>query len=185
MLKLVKNTLIYSTLGLLLTSCAASHIGTMSGNASISNPNFTIKETALGAAKSRRYFGFGGLHNNGLVYAAKEDLLANNPLQPGEALANITVDFRYTYYLFWTTTLVVLHADVVDFNTDSTQQTPVINNKVMTYRGYNLNERVSVLTRYEKAYHTIIHLGAEKVTLRSDEGNVVKMRYSKLPSRSI
>ena len=77
----------------LLSSCAI-HSGIMSDSASLSSNNFKMVRYAEGKSVTTKIFGFGGLAKNALVAEAKKDLIQNNPLREGQALANVTVDFK-------------------------------------------------------------------------------------------
>lgn len=172
-----------SLLVILLNSCATTHGGAISGNACISNPNFSVRKTAIGAAKTTKILGFGGDSPNGMVYSAKTDLLKYNPLEAGQTLANLSVDFKTTQYLFWSTTMVILHADIVDFNTDSLEDAKPMNFQVLTYKGYNLNDEVALVKNYKKEYYTIVKLEPQKVTLKAKDGTIIQKKYTQLPSR--
>ncbi len=96
------------------TSCAI-HTGIMSGSASLSSNNFKTIKNAMGSASTTKIFGIGGLSKNGLVYEAKKDLLQNFPLKDGQALANVTVDFKTSFLLIVVTEKVTVTADIIEF----------------------------------------------------------------------
>lgn len=97
------------------TSSCASHWGMMSGNASLSSNNFKITKIATGTATATKIFGLGGLAKNALVYEAKKDLMENNPLKDGQALANVTVDIKTSIIFFVITERATVTADIVEF----------------------------------------------------------------------
>lgn len=99
--------------GLISTSCA-SHWGMMTGNASLSN-NFKTVKMVSGTSSTKKIFGFGGLAKDALVLNAKKDLMQNNPLKEGQALANVTVDFKNSIMFFVNSTKVTVTADIVEF----------------------------------------------------------------------
>jgi hypothetical protein len=99
---------------LLLSSCA-THWGTMSGSASLASNNFKVVKMASGTASSSRIFGFGGMAQDALVLEAKKDMMQNNPLKEGQAMANVTVDFKNSSKLFVSTEKVTVTADIVEF----------------------------------------------------------------------
>lgn len=101
-----------------LTSCA-THQGYMGSNAVIVNKEFRVLGIAKGQAHSTRVLGIGGLHSDALVYDAKNDLYSSIELKPGQALTNITVDFKRSYYLVFSRTKVTVTAEIVDFNPSS------------------------------------------------------------------
>lgn len=98
----------------LLTSCA-THWGMMSGNASLSANNFRVIKIATGTSQTTKIIGIGGLGKEALVLEAKKDLMQNNPLKEGQALANVTVDFKNSYMFFVETQKVTVTADIVEF----------------------------------------------------------------------
>lgn len=99
----------------LLQGCA-THWGMMSGNASLSSDNFTMLKIATGTASTTKIIGIGGLGKDALVLSAKKDLLLNNPLKKGQALANVTVDFKTSIIFFIVTQKVTVTADIIEFN---------------------------------------------------------------------
>lgn len=111
----MKNLLLFSLIALLTSSCAF-HAGMMTGNASISDNNFRVVKIIDGQASTTHILGIGGLSKSALVLEAKRDMLKNYPLMKGQAIANVTVDFKRTYILLYMTTEVTVSADVIDFN---------------------------------------------------------------------
>lgn len=103
-----------AVLGLLTSSCA-THFGMMAGSASLSSNNFKVVKMASGHAKTTKFFGIGGLGKEALVLDAKKDLLQNNPLRDGQALSNVTVDFKNSFVFFVMTVNVTVAADIVEF----------------------------------------------------------------------
>jgi hypothetical protein len=112
-----KNLLIISIafVTILSFSGCAIHSGFMSDSASLSANNFKMIRYAEGTASTTKFFGLGGLAKNALVAEAKKDLIQNNPLKDGQALANVTVDFKNSYIFFVVTTKVTVTADIVEF----------------------------------------------------------------------
>ncbi|HOF55893.1 MAG TPA: hypothetical protein PLD74_13395 [Prolixibacteraceae bacterium] len=100
---------------ILLSSCAASHYGVMSDSASLGANNFKMVKYAKGEASVTKVFGLGGMGKDALVAEAKTNLVQNNPLKEGQALANITVDVKNSFILFVTQTKVTVTADIVEF----------------------------------------------------------------------
>ncbi len=102
---------------LFLSSCVATHIGSMASSASLSNGNFKYVEKNLKGETTATYvFGIGGLGKATLVDAAKQKMLKSYPLQSNQAISNLTVNFKTSYYagLFTTVTCTVT-ADIVEF----------------------------------------------------------------------
>lgn len=98
-----------------LSSCAF-HSGLMTGNASLSDPEFSIVDFAIGSSETVKVFGIGGLNADAVVLEAKRNLYENYPLEKGQALANVTVDFKREYYLIVSKLKVIISAEIVDFN---------------------------------------------------------------------
>ena len=99
---------------LFFSSCAV-HTGMMTGNASLSSNNFKTVKMASGTSKATKFFGLGGLGKDALVLEAKKDLLQNSPLKEGQALANVTVDFKNSFIFIVATEKVTVTADIVEF----------------------------------------------------------------------
>lgn len=99
----------------LISNSCATHWGTMNGSASLSSNNFKIVKMASGTASTKKIFGFGGLAKDALVLEAKKELMQNYPLKEGQALANVTVDFKNSFMFFVNTNKVTVTADVVEF----------------------------------------------------------------------
>ena len=107
-----------------LNSCAF-HSGLMTGNASLNNADFNIVDFAIGSSETIKVLGFGGLKSEALVLEAKRNLYENYPLKKGQALANVTVDFKNEFYLLWSKLKVVVSAEVVDFNKTNKDYIPI------------------------------------------------------------
>lgn len=111
MLKLFAFMVVFA----LTASSCATHIGMMTGNASLSSNNFKVVKIASGTASTTKIFGLGGIAKDALVLDAKKDMLMNNPLREGQALANVTVDFKNSYIFFVNTVKATVTADIVEF----------------------------------------------------------------------
>lgn len=105
--------------GLALLSSCAYHGGMMTGNAEL-NSNSEIVSFAIGESKAVHVLGIGGLDSKTLVKDAKEDLYSRYPLKKGQAYANVVVDFRKAFYLFFDVTTVSVSADIVNLNATET-----------------------------------------------------------------
>ncbi len=112
-MKIIKF-LAFTVLILSFTSCAI-HSGMMTGNAAISDGNFKVVKVATGTAKATKVFGLGGLGKDALVFEAKKNLLTNYPLKEGQALANVTVDFKNSFIIIINVEKVTVTADIVEF----------------------------------------------------------------------
>ncbi|MFN7704640.1 MAG: DUF6567 family protein [Chryseotalea sp.] len=103
----------------LLGSCIAFHSGYLSNSAALNSANFTyVNQNIKGQAEATYFVLFGGLGKETLVHDAKEKMLASFPLKNNQALANQTVNFKYTFILmgFARRVTCTVTADVVEFN---------------------------------------------------------------------
>ena len=109
--------LIFSLLlGTILSSCSF-HLGTTgAGSAAVTNKDFALVDFAYGTARTVNVFGIGANSKDALVLEAKRNLYLNYELAPGQALGNITVDFKRTLFFPVLVTKVTLSAEVVDFS---------------------------------------------------------------------
>jgi hypothetical protein len=96
-------------------SSCAFHSGITSSSTSLNSNNFKMVKLAQGEASTTKIFGFGGLAKNAIVAEAKKDLMQNNPLKEGQALANVTVDFKTSFVFMVTKTKVTVTADIIEF----------------------------------------------------------------------
>ena len=107
------------TLSAIISSCSY-HLGTTgAGSAMITNDKFATIDFAYGTAKTVNAFGIGGNKKEALVLEAKRNLYLNYDLKPGQALGNITVDFKRTFFLFFLITKVTYSAEVIDFSANA------------------------------------------------------------------
>ncbi len=104
-----------AVMAVILMSSCAFHSGIMSSSTSLSSNNFKMVKLVQGEATTTKIFGFGGLAKEAIVAEAKKDLMRNNPLKDGQALANVTVDFKNSFVFFVIKTKVTVTADVVEF----------------------------------------------------------------------
>jgi len=115
MKKIIFNSIILVVLVSFLSGCSALYTGTMSGNAALSSNNFKVVKMVQGESTAIKILGFGGTSKDALVLEAKKNMLQNNPLREGQAMANVTVDFKYKSGLFKHVTKVIVTADIVEF----------------------------------------------------------------------
>lgn len=114
----MKNFIKLSTVAVLLSlvSGCALHTGMMSNSAQLSHANFTyVKMGLYGTCQTTRVLGFGGVFKADLVEEAKKEMLLEFELQPNQALANVTVDWKHGRYILVKTTKCSVSADVVEF----------------------------------------------------------------------
>jgi len=103
---------------LLLNSCAF-HSGVMTGNAALSDANFKVVDYAIGTSETFKVFGLGGVATDALVLEAKRNLYENHPLKEGQALANVSVDSKNSYFIIVSKKKILISADIIDFNDDA------------------------------------------------------------------
>lgn len=117
MKKLILKSAFIVSLSLLLTSCAAGLSGTMSGSAALNSANFSYSQKNVqGESKATYVFGIGGMNREAIVNEAKEKMLENTPLKDNQALANLSVDFKYSSFLGIVNTVkCYVSADIVEF----------------------------------------------------------------------
>ena len=102
----------------LLTGCLATHMGTMSGSASLSSPNFMYKkQNIFGESTATYILGIGGEGRQSLIIEAKKNMLKENPMLQNQALANVTVSYKTTHFIGFLVMNVkcMVSADVVEF----------------------------------------------------------------------
>lgn len=98
-----------------MTSCA-SHYGTMTDSASLSQANFTYAQHDIsGEAKATYIFGFGGMQKKSIVDEAKRNMLSKVSLGPNQTIANVSVNYKNTNILIFGQTICTVTADVVEF----------------------------------------------------------------------
>ena len=96
----------------------ALHSGYMANSAALGSANFSYsKMNAKGTSSAEYFLGIGGLDRNNIVNAAKQNLLATNPLEANQALVNVTVNFKTEiYFLIYIKVKCGVTADIVTFN---------------------------------------------------------------------
>ncbi len=169
--------IIYSLLIIVFTSSCAFHQGMMTGSASISNGKFSIVDFATGTATTKQIFGIGGLNSDALVLEAKRNLYINHPLKRGQALANLTVDFKREFYFIIFKTRVTITAEVVDFNLAPTDQAfEQINKKIIrsmptNLRNFNIGEIILITLNDNRKDARIIGFKNETVIVQYNSNN--------------
>lgn len=98
-----------------LTGCAM-HTGYMNNSAALSTANFTYaKQSLQGYSEAWYVLSIGGLEKEALVEEAKRDMLKEYELKPNQALANVTVNFKNSFYIVVSSTKCTVTADIVEF----------------------------------------------------------------------
>lgn len=107
-----------SSLIFLLSSCLATHTGSITNSVSITNGNVTyVKEDVEGIAIVNYVLFVGGHKKHTLVTDAKKDLKAKFPLSKNQGYANMVVNFKTTFILgIIGVTRCTVSADIVEFN---------------------------------------------------------------------
>jgi hypothetical protein len=102
---------------LFLSGCAATHSGYMSSSTSLSSANFTYVNSIRGESTATYILGIGGLSKETLVDDAQKNMFISGPLKKNQAIANLTVNFKNSYFIFgvFATVTCVVTADVVEF----------------------------------------------------------------------
>jgi len=109
------KSLIFLSVVCLLASCAI-HDGMLSSPTSLANPSCERIGTAYGSSKTWQLFGIGGTQRDALVLDAKEEMYRNFSLVPGQHYDFVTVDFKRSFFPFFSSTQVVVSADILDCN---------------------------------------------------------------------
>ncbi|MCZ4407552.1 hypothetical protein O3Q51_01940 [Cryomorphaceae bacterium 1068] len=166
------KTLKLFTLAVLATgiSSCAFHQGMMNDSASLHGQDFELIGMAVGNAQTTHVLGIGGLDPTGLVLDAKRSMYNRFPLRKGQAYANLSVDFKRSFFFIVQTTQATVSADIVQFGeleTDSLQKL-FQNNLELAYTtnlddsevlGIMLNGkliRVSILRKSNNGHLTLI-----------------------------
>lgn len=162
-------TIVFS---LFLSSCAF-HGGMMTGNANLSGGDFEIISIESGMAKTTQVFGIGGLDKQALVYEAKKSLYRSHPLKKGQAYANVTVDFKRSYFIIVATTIVTITADLVQYDSEDSaiQQgmqpfAPILTIPDSTNENLNKDDQTSAKSAFS----------ANKVVAIFDNKQLIKVR---------
>lgn len=102
---------------MILSGCLSMYQGAIQSSTSLHQRNFKTVKTVQGVAIARYFLGVGGFSiRDGLYADAKDNLLKNNPLQEGQALANITTDYKTSMILYlYASTELTMTADIIEF----------------------------------------------------------------------
>lgn len=103
---------------LLLSSCAV-HFGAIESSVSLNQANFKVVQSASGSAQTKVVFGIGGLKQEALVAEAKKELTKKANLTEGQVLANLTMDYKTTFYPPYIPVVMIqkvtITADIIEF----------------------------------------------------------------------
>lgn len=109
------NFIILAIFVVFVSGCAL-HTGYMNNSASLSTANFSYAQQSIsGFAETWHVFGIGGLEKEALVEEAKKNMLSGYELKPNQALANVTVNWKNSFFVVVMSSKVTVTADVVEF----------------------------------------------------------------------
>ncbi|HOP43797.1 MAG: DUF6567 family protein [Flavobacteriales bacterium] len=114
---MIKRILPLAVALVFLSGCTL-YQGGMLPSASLSENNFHYVHHGIrGESQATYYVGVGGMKRDALVAEARQAMLAEHPLQDGQALVNVTVDYRQTSIIFqlYRRVTCIVTADVVQF----------------------------------------------------------------------
>ena len=115
-MKKVIKLLVVLIVVLSFSSCGI-HSGYMDGSTSLSQSNFSYTQKSIsGTSSTLMVFGIGGLGKGAIVEEAKKDMLKKHPLKSNQSLANITVNWKSSFYFIVMTNKCTVTADIVEFN---------------------------------------------------------------------
>lgn len=101
---------------IIFSSCAALHDGAMVPSTSLNAANFNYIGQANGNASEMYFLGIGGLDKSTLVGTAKSQILRKLPLKSNQAYANVTVNFKNSFYFgVLANRRRTITADIVEF----------------------------------------------------------------------
>ena len=140
----------------LLSSCAF-HNGMVGGDVPQANTQCVKVGLAHGSSKTFKVLGIGSTNRDALVLDAKEDMYNNFPLTEEQQFAFVTVDFKRSFFPFFSSTQVVVSADVLDCSGDAEAPRTVLPPKPKAYPGSQLEPGKTVATSQER--YKIVSLG--------------------------
>ncbi len=169
------KTLLLSVVTALLLSSCATHTGMLTGNASLTDANFKVVGLAVGQASTTHVLGIGGLKKDALVLEAKRNLYKNNPLTEGQALANVSVDFKRSAFPLVFTTKAMVSAEIIDFN-----EVPVdklIERNDSLFHGENPEEWAMIVYKKKTYKAKVLKKGKQKSSLLfEDNKGIYKLK---------
>ena len=116
-MKILKN--LFPVLILIsLFGCASFHYGEIANDKIVlQNANFNyIKTNLVGTSEVFYFLGIGGNDTDSLIDEAKKDLMSKNPLGPNQALANMSITYKYSFNLgIVFKRHCIITADVIEF----------------------------------------------------------------------
>lgn len=157
-------------LPLLFTSCAV-HLGMITPTSTnLRDKQVEYSDIAVGYSKVFYVFNFGGFGKDALVNEAKRNLYLSYPLQAGQSLENLTLDFKVARIFFYTKMEAIVIADVLQGDTSikitySKNYKNFLNaNNLLAFNNFSLNESVYCMNR-GPMYSKIIKVGKRRATV--------------------
>jgi hypothetical protein len=114
----MKKVLSLLSIVVFMSSCVSFHSGSLQNSASLSQANFDyVKKGITGSSSATYIFGIGGNAKSKISDEARKDMLAKNPLNSNQALANVTQDVKNASVLgfLYNRMTLSITADVVEF----------------------------------------------------------------------
>lgn len=95
-----------------LSSCVY-HKGMMTGTVPPGSKNYEVVRYATGTSTVIRLLGLGGAKREGMINAARRDMVTNFPLEDGQVYASITVDIQNGFFLLFTKSRVIVSSEII------------------------------------------------------------------------
>lgn len=152
---------------ILFTSCSV-HLGTISSGSV--DKNVVYEDIAYGVSQTSHVVGIGGLKHDALVFEAKRNLINNRPLKYDEQYLNYSIDFKRTYWPFFTRTKAMVSADVVRFSNKP-------NEDPYTEKYKKLMSGKGLITNLFEIGDSIIYKLADATIIGIEKVDVVRILY--------
>lgn len=108
--------LFFIVVSITLFSSCAIHSGYMNNSAALSQANFNYVQTGLsGTSTAIKILGIGGLNKQAMVDEAKDNMLMLDQLKSNQAIANVSVNWKSSFFLLVVSTKCTVTADIVEF----------------------------------------------------------------------
>jgi len=179
----MKTTRLFCLLIIVIAvSSCAFHSGIMNDSASLHGQDFELLGMAEGRSSTTHVLGIGGLNPLGLVAEAKRAMYNRYPLKKGQAYANISVDFKRSYFFLVNTTTAMVTADIVQFGEEESEELQsLFKNGVAMMNLIELNKNVEIGIMVNGELRKVNMIKMENTghrTVMDSSGNV----YSKIKS---
>ncbi len=170
----MKKLLIPLSFIILLSSCA-THQGMISSS-SLNRP-VKYNDMAYGVSQTNQILGLGGLSKDALILEAKKELINNRPLKQNETYANFTVDFKRSFFPFYSQTKATMSADVVSFTDDllsdpySEEYKQKLTHKSLANKLFEIGDSVYLDHRKKGVIISIEDIDRVRVLIKTKKGN--------------